>query len=91
MRKTIVAILAGALLIGGMSGCAKRTIDKSETGSVEVPGTDGTLQKFCDGSILTVPRRSSMRSWMPGLTLSTSASATLSHITRRATRCSPPR
>jgi hypothetical protein len=52
MRKTIVAILAGALLIGGMSGCAKRTIDKNETGSVEVPGTDGTLQKFCDGSIL---------------------------------------
>ncbi len=60
MRKTITAILAGALLIGGASGCAKRTIDPDRTGSVEVPGTNGTLQKFCDGSILIY--------WTPALT-----------------------
>jgi hypothetical protein len=52
MRRAVVAILAGALAIGGVSGCAKREIDVQDTGSVDVPGTNGTLKKFCDGSIL---------------------------------------
>lgn len=52
MRKYFAALMVGLLAFGGTAGCAKRTIDKDETNSVEVPGTDGTLQKFCDGTIL---------------------------------------
>jgi hypothetical protein len=40
------------------TGCAKRTIDPDKTGSVEVPGTDGSLMKFCDGTVLIY--------WTPG-------------------------
>lgn len=49
-NKIIAAVLGVSLLFTG--GCAKRTIDKEATGSVAVPGTDGSLQKFCDGTIL---------------------------------------
>lgn len=52
MRKILVGILLGALTLGGVAGCAKRTIDPAATHSVDVPGTGGSLKKFCDGSIL---------------------------------------
>lgn len=51
MKKLTAVLLTGALALG-MVGCAKRSIDADRTGSVEVPGTNGTLMKFCDGSIL---------------------------------------
>lgn len=60
IRRVGLALLAGAVLLGGAAGCAKRTIDPDKTNSVEVPGTDGSLMKFCDGSILIY--------WTPGNT-----------------------
>jgi hypothetical protein len=51
-RNKIVAGLAVAALLLTGTGCAKRTIDPAATGSVEVEGTDGSLMKFCDGTIL---------------------------------------
>ena len=50
-RAFALVALALTLVLTG-TGCAKRTIDPAETGSVEVPGTDGSLMKFCDGTIL---------------------------------------
>jgi hypothetical protein len=58
IRRTFAAFAAGALLLGAGAGCAKRTIDADKTNSVEVPGTDGSLMKFCDGTILIY--------WTPG-------------------------
>jgi hypothetical protein len=52
MKRILTALIVGVIAIAGVGGCARRTIDKDETNSVEVPGTNGTLQKFCDGSIL---------------------------------------
>src|SRR5690349_18993978 len=50
-RRAATLVLA-AFVATTATGCAKRTIDPDATGSVEVPGTDGSLQKFCDGSVL---------------------------------------
>lgn len=57
LRRTGAALAVVAMLAAG-TGCAKRTIDPEKTGSVEVNGTDGSLMKFCDGSILIY--------WTPG-------------------------
>jgi len=57
-RRSIAAGIAVALLLAGLTGCAKRSIDPRSTGSVEVEGTDGSLMKFCDGTILIY--------WTPG-------------------------
>jgi hypothetical protein len=56
--RTLAAALLGLTLVFTGTGCAKRTIDARSTGSVEVNGTDGSLMKFCDGSILIY--------WTPG-------------------------
>jgi hypothetical protein len=55
MRKTLrtaAALGLAGLLAFSATGCAKRTIDPETTGSVSIPGTDGSLRKFCDGTIL---------------------------------------
>jgi hypothetical protein len=46
-----VTILGATLVAATAGGCAKRTIDPEATGSVAVPGTEGTLQRFCDGGV----------------------------------------
>ncbi len=50
-RRIAIGTVAIAIALTA-SGCAKRTIDPAATGSVAVEGTGGSLQKFCDGTIL---------------------------------------
>jgi hypothetical protein len=59
LRRITIGLAAGSLVLVS-TGCSKRSIDVGQTGSVEVNGTNGTLKKFCDGSILIY--------WTPGLT-----------------------
>lgn len=59
MKKFVVALMSGVLVLGA-TGCARRQIDADKTGSVDVPGTNGSLKKFCDGSLLIY--------WNPSIT-----------------------